>query len=116
MTASLLTGFDRADVVYRMLGNMVNPSTAILIRRSVKITDTADNIIPLPVLVHFHGGALVRGTNLDPAMIPRWVVELAAASGAILVSPSYRLVPESSTGGDTLDDIACFWDLGGGGG
>lgn len=45
-----------------------------------------------PVLVYFHGGGMVLGTNHSFEPLAR---ELAAASGAAVVSVEYRLAPES---------------------
>lgn len=39
---------------------------------------------------------------------PKRVIELATTTPALLISPAYRLIPES-TGGDVLDDIQDFW-------
>ncbi|MCV7281109.1 alpha/beta hydrolase [Mycolicibacterium flavescens] len=46
-----------------------------------------------PVLVYFHGGGLVMGTNHSFEPLAR---TLAAASGAVVVSVEYRLAPESA--------------------
>ncbi|MDO3634197.1 alpha/beta hydrolase [Mycolicibacterium arseniciresistens] len=45
-----------------------------------------------PVLVYFHGGGLVLGSNHSFEPLAR---ELAAASGATVVSVDYRLAPEA---------------------
>ncbi|GLB82253.1 alpha/beta hydrolase [Mycobacterium kiyosense] len=45
-----------------------------------------------PVLVYFHGGGLVMGSNHSFEPLAR---ALAAASGAIVVAVDYRLAPES---------------------
>ncbi len=47
---------------------------------------------PLPVLVHFHGGGLVMGSNHSFESMARG---LAAASGAVVVAVEYRLAPEN---------------------
>lgn len=46
---------------------------------------------PAPVLMHFHGGGLVMGSNHSFEPMAR---ELAAASGAAVVAVDYRLAPE----------------------
>ena len=43
------------------------------------------------VVVHFHGGGYVTGT---PATSRSWAAPLAAATGATVVLPDYRLAPE----------------------
>ena len=45
-----------------------------------------------PVLVYFHGGGLVMGSNHSFEPLAR---ELAAASGAVVVAIDYRLAPEA---------------------
>ena len=51
---------------------------------------TTDSV--LPVLVYFHGGGLVMGSNHSFEPLAR---ELASASGAAVVAVDYRLAPES---------------------
>ncbi|WP_374213923.1 MULTISPECIES: alpha/beta hydrolase fold domain-containing protein [Mycolicibacterium] len=47
---------------------------------------------PAPVIVHFHGGGLVMGSNHSFEPLARG---LAAASGAVVVAVDYRLAPEN---------------------
>ncbi|KAK5022255.1 hypothetical protein LTS07_010131 [Exophiala sideris] len=61
-----------------------------------------------PVIVRFHGGGYVTGDSLFPDWFPKWQAELALAHGAIIVSPNYRLLPESN-GLDIHQDIEDFW-------
>ncbi|OBB98865.1 alpha/beta hydrolase [Mycobacterium sp. 852013-50091_SCH5140682] len=47
---------------------------------------------PAPVVLHFHGGGLVMGSNHSFEPLSRG---LAAASGAVVVAVDYRLAPEN---------------------
>lgn len=78
-----------------------------------------------PLLVRFHGGGLVRHhfllykkQNTDSAKITgasmymgfyaSWIMDYAIAYEAVVVSPNYRLLPES-TGLEIMEDISDFW-------
>lgn len=50
----------------------------------------------------------VTGDSLFPDWFPKWQAQLALANGAIIVSPNYRLLPESP-GLDMHQDIEDFW-------
>lgn len=67
MAADLLARFDRQDLVYKTV-NDTPLSVAILTPLSLTHSDAKT----YPVIVHFHGGALVVGTNPDPAFTSRW--------------------------------------------
>jgi acetyl esterase len=58
---------------------------------SARIYRPTDDSV-LPVLVYFHGGGLVMGSNHSFEPLAR---ELASASGATVVAVDYRLAPES---------------------
>jgi acetyl esterase/lipase len=117
------TLFERVDMTYKTL-NGVDFPTAVLVPKNLKSTKKT-----CPLLVHFHGGGLYTGTYPEPAFLSGWydppksnfyvssqlrnliedrILELAAAEGAIIVSPAYRLLPESN-GSDIIDDIIDFW-------
>src|ERR1051326_3341962 len=49
-----------------------------------------------PVILRFHGGGFVTGSSLFPDFFPKWALELALRQSAVIVSPNYRLLPESS--------------------
>ncbi|KAK8101460.1 hypothetical protein PG999_011834 [Apiospora kogelbergensis] len=56
---------------------------------------------------------LCRSTHAPPRLesftdAPARSLQLALAHDAIIVSPDYRLIPESS-GEDVMSDVACFW-------
>jgi len=68
---NLLAQFQRIDVVYKTIENMnTSLSAAVLIPKSLPL----DSLRSVPVLVHFHGGALITGTNPDPSFLSRWFV------------------------------------------
>ncbi|KFZ23672.1 hypothetical protein V502_01855 [Pseudogymnoascus sp. VKM F-4520 (FW-2644)] len=98
--ATLFPRFERVDTVYKAL-NGTPFSTAVLVPKTLKSVQKT-----CPLLVHFHGGGLFMGTNLEPRFLP---LELAEAKNAIIVSPTYRLIPEA-TGSDILDDLRDFWE------
>lgn len=57
----------------------------------------------------------VGGSSLYLPWLSDWVIELALQEKAIIVSPNYRLLPESK-GSDILDDMDDFWKWLSGGG
>lgn len=63
---------------------------------------------PSPLLLRFHGGGLIAGSSLFPDFFAPWQLTLAQRHSAIIVSPNYRLLPESSVT-DILADIEDFW-------
>ncbi|ETS77693.1 hypothetical protein PFICI_09755 [Pestalotiopsis fici W106-1] len=62
----------------------------------------------VPLIVRIHGGFLVTGSNLFPAWFSPWILEFAAAKGAVIISPNYRLLPEAN-GIDVIEDLKAFW-------
>ncbi|KAK0627435.1 Alpha/Beta hydrolase protein [Immersiella caudata] len=103
MLVDFLAYFNRINLVYKTLDG-IPFEAAVLIPKSL----TPDPAKSYPVLVHFHGGALIVGTNPDPSFFARWIIELTTTTPAILISPAYRLLPES-TGADILDDVSSFF-------
>ncbi|KAI9735952.1 MAG: hypothetical protein M1834_001418 [Cirrosporium novae-zelandiae] len=97
MSPSRFSLFNVTDVVYKVVNDHPLKAT-ILIPKNVKRGKC-------PLLVHFHGGGLVVGDR----MFEDWLIQLAEFRGAIIVSPDYRLIPES-TGSDILDDVESFWN------
>ncbi|CRG90541.1 hypothetical protein PISL3812_07585 [Talaromyces islandicus] len=103
-------------------GDTLSPkfsSVSILQTDYKKVNDhgiRADFLIPKsiaaegkrPVIVQFHGGALVCGDSLYSDWFPTWIIELAEKHSAIIVSANYRMLPES-TGVEILADIDDFW-------
>lgn len=66
--ASLFPRFERVDVEYKALNGTSFPA-AILVPKNL-ILNTVSRSCPL--LVHFHGGGLYVGTNLDPFFLSKW--------------------------------------------
>jgi hypothetical protein len=66
----VLPRFERIDLCYKTLAS-TDFGVAVLVPNSLassgKKTDT-------PLLVHFHGGALIMGTILDSAILSVWYV------------------------------------------
>lgn len=95
--------FDIISTPYKTVGEheiQVN----VLIPRKLAERPEAD----CPVILRFHGGGFVTGDSLFPDWFPTWQVELALAHNAIVVTPNYRFLPES-TGGDIMQDMDDFW-------
>ncbi|KAK9427919.1 Alpha/Beta hydrolase protein [Lipomyces doorenjongii] len=61
-----------------------------------------------PVIVRFHGGYLITGSRLFADWFASWVIEYALLHSAIIVTPDYRLLPES-TGADINEDVSDIW-------
>ncbi|KAK3294507.1 Alpha/Beta hydrolase protein [Chaetomium fimeti] len=104
VAADLETRFDRINVAYKTVNNTAL-ETAIFIPKTVSSSTAAATA---PVLVHFHGGALITGAAPDLLFLGDWVRDFAHTAGAIFLSPAYRLAPETPAV-EILDDIADFW-------
>ncbi|KAI9042748.1 alpha/beta hydrolase [Aspergillus affinis] len=61
-----------------------------------------------PLIARFHGGGLVTGDSLYEAWFPKWLLELAESTSAVIISANYRFFPEV-VGLDILDDVEDFW-------
>lgn len=78
-----------------------------------------------PLLIRFHGGGLVRhlislfkkhdndsakitGASMFLGFYAPWIMDYAIAYEAVVVSPNYRLLPES-TGLAIMEDLSDFW-------
>jgi acetyl esterase/lipase len=59
--------FNRINLVYQTIDG-IPLEAAVLIPKSL-IPDPSTSH---PVLVHFHGGALIVGTNPDPSFFAQW--------------------------------------------
>jgi len=64
---------------------------------------------PRPIIVRFHGGGFVSGSSLFEPWFPQWLLELAVANNAVIVSPNHRFLPESS-GLDIMADLDDLWN------
>ncbi|KAL5358472.1 Alpha/Beta hydrolase protein [Aspergillus floccosus] len=61
-----------------------------------------------PVMVRFHGGGFIVGHRNYEPWFAQWFLDVAYAHGAIIISPDYRLLPESN-GADIMSDMEHFW-------
>lgn len=69
MAAELFIRFDRQDLVYKTV-NDTPLSVAIL--TPLSLTHSNNDTKTYPLIVRFHGGALIVGTNPDPAFTSQW--------------------------------------------
>ncbi|KAG9823178.1 alpha/beta-hydrolase, partial [Aureobasidium melanogenum] len=92
--------FDRKDTTYTSDGLSI--AVSVFVPKGVEKRQT------LPILIRWHGGALINGGRVYEPWFPRWIIELAAHHSAIIVAPDYRLLPESS-GLDILSDLHHFY-------
>ena len=59
-------------------------------------------------LSHLLIGLEITGTSLFVGWYPQWALDYCLLHSAIIVTPDYRLMPESS-GLDVLEDVSDFW-------
>lgn len=69
MAADLLARFDRQDLVYKTANNT---PLSVATLTPLSLPHSNDDTKTYPVIVHFHGGALIVGTNPDPAFTSQW--------------------------------------------
>ncbi|THY37012.1 alpha/beta-hydrolase, partial [Aureobasidium pullulans] len=101
LSTTKLHAFDRQDTTYTSFDGLK-------IGITVFVPKNVDKGSTLPVLVRWHGGALINGGRDYEPWFPRWIIELAALHKAIIVCPDYRLLPESP-GLDILSDLHNFY-------
>lgn len=105
---SRFEAFTRIDVPYRTV-NEAPLETTILIPTELFNLDTESTAVQkYPVMVRWHGGGFITGHRMYGPWFAQWLLELALSRNAIIVSPDYRLLPESN-GVDLLSDITAFW-------
>ncbi|PYI19107.1 alpha/beta-hydrolase [Aspergillus violaceofuscus CBS 115571] len=63
---------------------------------------------PLPIIIYFHGGGLICGSALYLDWFPRYLLELAQSTPAVLLAPNYRLLPEATIHA-VFEDVLDFW-------
>ncbi|CAN8097035.1 unnamed protein product [Discula destructiva] len=100
--------FHRVDVPYRII-NGIPLETTILTPLSMRTS--AGNPVAIkshPVIVRWHGGGFIVGHRMYEPWFAQWLLDLALDHDAIIVTPDYRLLPESN-GTDILSDVAHFW-------
>ncbi|KAH6635000.1 Alpha/Beta hydrolase protein [Chaetomium sp. MPI-SDFR-AT-0129] len=103
-TADFEARFEHIKVTYKTVDD-TQLEAAVFVPKT--LTSRSDPV-SAPVLVHFHGGALITGAAPDLCFLSDWVRDLAHTTPAIFISPSYRLSPETPAV-SILDDIADFW-------
>ncbi|KAL4894559.1 Alpha/Beta hydrolase protein [Aspergillus ambiguus] len=59
-------------------------------------------------MVRWHGGGFVVGHRMYEPWFAQWLLDLALDNEAIVITPDYRLLPESS-GSEILSDVVHFW-------
>ncbi|GFF26437.1 probable carboxylesterase 6 [Aspergillus udagawae] len=99
-TNEKLAGFNLIQTHYKQIGDHAIRADFII----PKSTFTGKR----PVIVRFHGGGLVTGDSLLMEWLPIWLLQLAKKHDAVIVSPNYRLLPES-TSPEIFSDIEDFW-------
>ncbi|KAG9953065.1 alpha/beta-hydrolase, partial [Aureobasidium melanogenum] len=100
MADTKFDAFDRKDTAYT--SHDLSIGVSVFVPKGVKKGQT------LPILIRWHGGALINGGRIYEPWFPRWIIDLAALHSAIIVAPDYRLLPESS-GLDILSDLHNFY-------
>ncbi|KAF2090553.1 alpha/beta-hydrolase [Saccharata proteae CBS 121410] len=100
MASEHFAGFDIHDATYKRVNDQPI-DLSILVPKQIQPG-------PRPVLVKFHGGGLVTGSRLYKDWFHTWILQYATRHSAIIVTPDYRLLPESK-GLDILEDIQDFW-------
>lgn len=103
---SRFSAFTRFDNTYRMIGDV--PLEATILVPSKTLDSPKQPGKKRPLIIRWHGGGFVVGHRMYECWFARWLLELALDVEAIIVTPDYRLLPES-TGADILNDVAHFW-------
>lgn len=95
---NLLPQFNITDTMYKTVGE-----------HEIGVTILVPKTTPpgkRPVLVRFHGGAMTEGER--ESFLRPWILELVLKHHSILITPDYRLRPETDWE-DIMDDIRDFW-------
>ncbi|CAH0040490.1 unnamed protein product [Clonostachys solani] len=64
---------------------------------------------PRPLMMRFHAGGWIAASRLFPNYFSPWQLALAARHSALIVTPDYRMLPESSLD-ELMEDIEDFWN------
>ena len=103
---SRVAPFTRIDLPYRIV-NGVPLEATILIKSSISALPRAQDK-KHPVMVRWHGGGFILGHRMYEPWFAEWLLNMALDHEAIIVTPDYRLLPESNRS-DILSDITHFW-------
>ncbi|TEA16315.1 putative carboxylesterase 120 [Colletotrichum sidae] len=99
---SRFADFDILTTTYKTVSSH-NITTDILIPKSLPASTKA------PILLRYHGGGFIAGSSLYPGFFQPWHMELVKRHAAIIVSPNYRLYPETSIP-EILVDVEDHWN------
>lgn len=103
---SRFENFTIINTTYKVVSGHAIGADFLIPKRLLAAEDGSSK--PRPVMLRFHGGGLVAGSSTSPKFFARWLLQLAERHAAVIVSPNYRLFPESSVA-DILTDIRDFW-------
>ncbi|KAK2048032.1 alpha/beta-hydrolase [Colletotrichum somersetense] len=98
--------FTCIDFPYRIIDGVPLEAT-IMIPSSIPIPATNPDK-KYPVMVYWHGGGFVVGHRLYEPWFTQWLLDLALANEAIIITADYRLLPEAN-GSDVISDVAHLW-------
>ncbi|KAL4977325.1 Alpha/Beta hydrolase protein [Aspergillus desertorum] len=104
---SRFSPFTRIDLPYRII-NSIPLEATVLVPKSI-LHSSGRHDKKHPVMVRWHGGGFVVGHRMYEPWFAQWLLDLALDHEAIIVTPDYRLLPESN-GSDILSDVAHFWE------
>ncbi|CAG8903137.1 unnamed protein product [Penicillium egyptiacum] len=97
--------FEVIKTTYKSVNEGPDINADILIPRAIL---SKEEPAKCAVMIRIHGGFLVTGSSSYPVWFANWTLEYAMSTGAIIVAPDYRLLPEVS-GKEILEDMHDFW-------
>lgn len=97
--------FDRVDLPFRILDEKYTLYTTVLTPKQLASNPDGQ----YPVMVHWHGGGFLVGHRMYEGWSAIWLLEFALSKNSIIISPDYRLMPESS-GVEIMSDVSAFWE------
>lgn len=103
---SRLAPFTRIDLPFRFIEGVPLEAT-VLIPKTILYSPGGYGK-KHPVMVRWHGGGFIVGHRMYEPWFAQWLLDFALDHEAIIITPDYRLLPESN-GADILSDVAHFW-------